>query len=237
MNSNKITIIYDNHTPENTALKSSWGFACVIEGFEKTILFDTGTSGPILMHNFKVLGFDLDQIDVVVISHGDWDHLGGLWTFLDANSDLEVYLPASLSRHLKDEVVAVGATCISVAENFVSICSGVVLSGEMQGPRNEQSILLQGADESIILTGCAHPGIVEITRRFAKEEKHYFIMGGFHLKDSATQEIESIVEELKKLGVTRAAPTHCSGARSEKIFASIFGTNSRSLCPGSVVHF
>jgi len=86
------------------------------------------------MHNFKTLGYDPAQIDVVVISHGDWDHLGGLWTFLDANSNLEVYLPTSLSRHLKDEVVATGASCISVAEDFVSICSGVVLSGEMKGP-------------------------------------------------------------------------------------------------------
>ena len=128
----RITVVYDNHTPKNNALKPSWGFACVVEGFEKTILFDTGTSGPILLNNLTALGFDPAQIDCVIISHGDWDHIGGLWTFLNANPAVEVYLPDSLSRHLKDEICAHGAQLVSVGPARITVCGGVMLSGEME---------------------------------------------------------------------------------------------------------
>ena len=233
----KITVIYDNHTPINKALKPSWGFACMIEGFEKTILFDTGTSGPILLNNLTALGFDPVQIDSVIISHGDWDHIGGLWTFLDANPDVEVYLPDSLSRHLKDEVLNHGAQLISVGSDRLSVCPGVELSGEMKGPRNEQALLLQTAESRIVITGCAHPGIVAITRRLAEiaPKIPMLVMGGFHLKDSPTLEIEQIVQELKSLGTHWVAPTHCSGEQAESLFSKHFGENSLSLCPGSII--
>ncbi len=233
----KITVAYDNHTPKNEALKSSWGFACVVEGFEKTILFDTGTSGPILMNNLAVLGFDPAQIDSVIISHGDWDHLGGLWTFLDANPSVEVYLPYSLSRHLKDEVRDQSKRLVSVGEDRLSICPGVLLSGEMKGPRNEQAILLQTHDHRIIITGCAHPGIVAIAQRLAEpgSDLPLLVMGGFHLKDSPTEEIKSIAQAMETLGTRWVAPTHCSGAPAEAIFAERFGRHCLPLCPGSVI--
>ena len=126
----RITVSYDNHPPENTVLKSSWGFACMIEGVEKTILFDT-----------------------VIISHGDWGHIVGIWIFLDANPAVEVYLPGSLSRHLKDEVRDHGARLISVDPDRIEVCPDVVLSGEMEGPRNEQAVLLQTGDKQIVITG------------------------------------------------------------------------------------
>jgi 7,8-dihydropterin-6-yl-methyl-4-(beta-D-ribofuranosyl)aminobenzene 5'-phosphate synthase len=237
MNTFRIVVAYDNHPPGSEALKPSWGFACVIEGFEKTILFDTGTSGPILMNNLAVLGFDPSQIDVVVISHGDWDHIGGIWTFLDANPDVEVYLPGSLSRHLKDEVRAHGAQLVSVGKDRLEVCPGVVLSGEMKGPRNEQAMLLQTDDARIVVTGCAHPGIVAITRRLAEPAPGLpmLVMGGFHLKDSPAEEIEAIAGKLENLGAHWVAPTHCSGEQAEALFAERFGTRCLPLCPGSVI--
>ncbi len=230
-------MVYDNHMPKNKALKPSWGFACVIEGFEKTILFDTGTSGPILMNNLAALGFDPAQINTVIISHGDWDHIGGIWSFLDVNPAVEVYLPDSLSRHLKDEVRNHGARLLSVGSDRISVCPGVVLSGEMEGPRNEQAMLLQTDNRQIIITGCAHPGVVAITRRLAETASGLpmLVMGGFHLKDSPADEIEAIAKELESLGAHWVAPTHCSGDQAEALFAKRFGTRCLPLCPGSVI--
>jgi len=233
----RITVVYDNHAPKNETLKSSWGFACVVEGFEKTILFDTGTSGPILLNNLAALGFDPAQIDCVIISHGDWDHIGGLWSFLGVNPSVEVYLPDSLSRHLKDEVRAHGAQLVSVGPDRVEVCPGVILSGEMEGPRNEQAILLKTDNKGIVITGCAHPGIVAITRRLAESAPGLpmLVMGGFHLKDSPAEEVERIAEELENLGTRWVAPTHCTGEQAESIFANRLGTRCFSLCPGSVI--
>ena len=233
----KITVAYDNHPPLAPALTASWGFACVIEGFEKTILFDTGTSGPILMKNLATLGFDPARIDTVVVSHGDWDHLGGLWTFLDANPDVEVYLPGSLSRHLMDEVRAHGARLFPVGTAPATVCPGVVLSGEMDGPRKEQALLLQTETKRMVVTGCAHPGIIAIAQRLAAipPELPMLVMGGFHLKDSPSTEVEQIVQTLETLGTRWVAPTHCSGERAEALFAKRFGKRCLSLCPGSTI--
>jgi len=63
----KITVVYDNHSPVLAGLKSSWGFACVVEGFGQTILFDTGTSGPILLNNLFLLQFHIFQLNFHLI--------------------------------------------------------------------------------------------------------------------------------------------------------------------------
>ena len=62
----KITILYDNYIfKEGT--KAEWGFSCLIEGTEKTILFDTGGDDKVLMGNMKLLNIDPQKVDLVVI--------------------------------------------------------------------------------------------------------------------------------------------------------------------------
>ena len=77
----QVTVLYDN-TVYAPNTKADWGFACLIEGAEKTILFDTGTQPDIFWHNIEVLSIDVDAIDLVVITHEHGDHTGGLWTLL-----------------------------------------------------------------------------------------------------------------------------------------------------------
>jgi len=96
----KITVIYDNDVFQE-GLKSEWGFACLIEGAEKTILFDTGGDGAILMANMEKLGIDPAKINVVVLSHKHWDHVGGLPNFLEKNSDVTVYMLESFPDKVK----------------------------------------------------------------------------------------------------------------------------------------
>jgi len=46
------------------------------------ILYDTGPSGDILLHNVRAMGLNLSSTDAIVISHGHWDHIGGLTAIL-----------------------------------------------------------------------------------------------------------------------------------------------------------
>ena len=84
----KVTIVYDN-TVYQKGLKSDWGFSCLVEG-EKTprILFDTRTSGSILLSNMKKLNIDPASINEVFIPHAHFDHVGGLPDFLKANKEV-----------------------------------------------------------------------------------------------------------------------------------------------------
>jgi 7,8-dihydropterin-6-yl-methyl-4-(beta-D-ribofuranosyl)aminobenzene 5'-phosphate synthase len=77
----RITIIYDN-VVWNHSLVTYWGFACMVEIAGQTLLFDTGAKGGILLGNMERLGIDPLMIDTVFISHGHWDHIGGLADFL-----------------------------------------------------------------------------------------------------------------------------------------------------------
>ena len=76
------------------------------------------------------------------------------------------------------------------------------------------------------LTGCSHPGIVNIVRT-AKEifpDKDIALLaGGFHLIDKSAKEIREISNELKALNINIIAPSHCTGEQAIKIFKEEWG--------------
>src|SRR3954471_23230888 len=45
---------------------------------KRTLLFDAGPHGPTFLRNAQILGVDFSQVEAVVLSHGHWDHAGGL---------------------------------------------------------------------------------------------------------------------------------------------------------------
>ena len=68
------------------------GFAALVDVFyddqsNTRLLFDTASATPALMHNLKVLEIDGASIDMIVLSHGHWDHVGGLMDVLSWNGE------------------------------------------------------------------------------------------------------------------------------------------------------
>ena len=99
----KLTVVFNNE-PLNKDLGNAWGFACVIEGLEKTILFDTGLDGQMLLANMKALDIDPESMDLLVFSHFHGDHTNGLVPFLERNSGVTVYMPRSFPDSIKERV-------------------------------------------------------------------------------------------------------------------------------------
>ncbi len=85
-----VTVLSENTTSAE-ALGSEHGLSLYIETGMHTILFDTGASG-LFAENAQKIGIDLKKVDVAVISHGHYDHGGGLQTFLGINHQAKVYL-------------------------------------------------------------------------------------------------------------------------------------------------
>ena len=72
----KLTVLVDN-TCLGKGMRAEHGFACHIWDGSNSVLFDTGSS-DLLVQNAAALGIDLGNLDAVALSHGHWDHTGGL---------------------------------------------------------------------------------------------------------------------------------------------------------------
>jgi 7,8-dihydropterin-6-yl-methyl-4-(beta-D-ribofuranosyl)aminobenzene 5'-phosphate synthase len=75
-----ITTLMDNHAIGGSSLVAEHGFSCLLELPHTTVLLDTGTTGAFI-ENARLLGKDLSKVKHMVISHGHYDHAGGLRTF------------------------------------------------------------------------------------------------------------------------------------------------------------
>jgi 7,8-dihydropterin-6-yl-methyl-4-(beta-D-ribofuranosyl)aminobenzene 5'-phosphate synthase len=160
----------------------------------------------------------------VVISHNHGDHTGGLLAFLGKNSNVSVYLPPSCSEVFVQKVEKTGARIITTKAP-VEICKGVYLTGPMGTQIIEQSMIVDTAEGTVVITGCAHPGIVEIVQKSKAilPKDIHLVFGGFHLPRKSDVELKLIISEFRKLGVKKAGPTHCTGDRAIQIFKQAYG--------------
>lgn len=91
----KITTLVEN-TACRGELVGEHGLAYFIESGENKILFDTGQS-DLLLKNARAMGINLKAVDTIVLSHGHYDHTGGLATVLDEVRQVDLYMhPAAL---------------------------------------------------------------------------------------------------------------------------------------------
>jgi 7,8-dihydropterin-6-yl-methyl-4-(beta-D-ribofuranosyl)aminobenzene 5'-phosphate synthase len=230
-----LTILYDNYLYEE-GFKNNWGFSCLIEGAGSTILFDTGSKDGILMHNFKAAGKDPQDVDMIILTHFHSDHTGGITEFLEANKGVDVYVPQSFPDEFIKGIEAQGAHPVIVSD-AKKIRDNVWSTGEMGSRIIEQSLVIQTPRGLIIITGCAHPGIEKIVAKALeiRDEKILLVMGGFHLLQTGTDAVELMARDFKDKHIQYAAPTHCSGDETIKIFEEVFEEQYLKLGTGKVL--
>ena len=154
------------------------------------LLFDMG-QGDLFARNAELLGIDLAEVDFAVISHGHYDHGGGLETFLEMNGKAKVYVrkKAFEAHHsLKEDgaknigLRAVDRKRLVFCEGCAEPAEGVILFANpphhfpeppgnalLLGPdgkpdtfAHEQSLLVLEGGKCVLFGGCAHRGIVNI---------------------------------------------------------------------------
>ena len=231
----KMTVLYDNY-PGTEGTRSEWGFACLIEGTEKTILFDTGGDGEAFMHNIKRLNIDLEKVDLIVISHNHWDHIGGLNVVLEKNPKPPVYIPYSFPFDFVRNVESHGGRVIPVKDP-VEICENVFLTGQMGTQIKEQSLIVNTTQGSVIVTGCSHQGIVNIVEKTREilDQDIYLVFGGFHLMRYSDAQIQDIVQAFRENDVQKCGATHCTGDRQIVLFKEAFGEHYVPIGTGRVI--
>ena len=215
----KLTILFDNY-PFDSRLSIQWGFAALVEYHGHTLLFDTGADGSMLLENMKQLGADPRSVEAVIISHAHDDHTGGLQALLHTGSRPTVYTPP-FSGLLK----SVGAqTKLVEVTNALEIFPGVHTTGPVN---DEQALVVETRDGTVVITGCAHPGAAKMVRQ-AQEVvpgKIALLAGGFHFYETSKAKLPSIIAELRQLGVEKVLPSHCTGDEAIALFRTEYGEN------------
>lgn len=182
----KLTVVYDNEA--QPPFKSDWGFACLVETKETTLLFDTGAKGELLLENMEKLNVDPQKIQGVVLSHDHWDHTGGLRGLLNINSKPTVFKP-TYSKEPK--------------KLFRNLTTTGTLGGRFS--IQEQALVCSTKDGLVLITGCSHPGLenfLDVAKKFGSV---HAVIGGFHGFNK--------FEALK--GISIIMPCHCTSYTRE----------------------
>lgn len=132
----KITSLVEN-TSSREDIRAEHGLSLYIEANGRRILFDMGAT-DLFAKNAERLGIDLSLVDIAILSHGHYDHGGGLRRFLQINSHAPVYLRReAFLPHYNGSEKYIGLECSLADEPRLIFCS------------DEQNI-----DDSIALFSC-----------------------------------------------------------------------------------
>ncbi len=253
------------------------GLSFYIETANHKLLVDTGASGAFI-DNAALLNIDLTKVDTVIISHGHYDHAGGLLDFLKINNQAKVYIQKSATADFYNASVA-GGKYIGMDKSIsnhpqvqlidgdykiddeINIFTGV--SGRRLWPKgnallkrklpdseelvqdefeHEQYIVINNNNERILISGCAHNGILNILDKYLDiyDDMPSKVISGFHMtqksgySESDEFMIRATARELRELN-TIFYTGHCTGAYPLELLQSMMGNKLVSIHSGEEI--
>ncbi len=244
---------------------SEHGLSFYIETASHRLLMDTGQS-DLFWKNAEALGIDLTQVDTVIVSHGHYDHGGGVPLFLERNKTAEVYIQKSAQgafysvpegeepHYIGLDPALFSSERIHWVEGDLRIDGELSLFTDISMDRpipsanyilrketpeglvqddfvHEQCLVIRQGTQRILLSGCAHHGILNVLDRFRDiyGKDPDAVLSGFHLRKKAGYKEEDIREfvalayELKKYPNTMFYTGHCTGVEPYEVLKKHLG--------------
>ncbi len=253
----KITILCENRAGITEGIIGEHGFCALIEKNGEKLLLDTG-QGLSLIPNANTLGMGLDDLSKIVLSHGHYDHTGGLEKLPVQKNQVAIFAHPDLFNpkySVKKDSTGESYKFIGMKQTrealesrlnarfvfttrFTPIIDQVFFSGEipritefealdsrlvvktkagyLTDPlRDDASLLIETLSGPVILTGCAHAGIVNVMEHFSHQTGHktfYAVIGGTHLGFlNSLDQLEKTMDAFDRFQVRRIALSHCTG--------------------------
>ena len=232
----KITVLTEN-TSVSDSFEAEHGLSLYIETGVCKILFDMGQT-DMFARNAERLGISLEEVDVAVLSHGHYDHGGGLKRFLEINDKAPVYVSRhafgdyyngcekyiGLDKALKESgrliftddeyKISDSLTLYSCNEkekvyDFGSFGLNTLENGAFFPDPflHEQYLLIEENDKRVLVSGCSHKGIINITEWFRPD----VLVGGFHFSSLPLDETLKTHAEYLSGFDTDFYTCHCTG--------------------------
>lgn len=239
------------------------GLSFYIETPKHKILLDTGASDKILA-NAKVLGIDLSKVDTLVLSHGHYDHSGGILAVAAMNPHMKIYMQKNAVLDYfhptpeEERYIGIDKAILELSEvvlldgdrrldEELSVFSNI--TGRRLWPQgnltlkrksetrfvqdcfdHEQCLVIEAEGQRILLSGCAHNGILNILDKYREVygEEPDAVISGFHMMkktDYTPEEMRNIrdtAEELKKYK-SYFYTGHCTGLPAFSLLKEIMG--------------
>ncbi len=266
----KIITLVEN-SPGNDC-KGEHGLSFYIETKKHKLLMDFGSS-DLLLKNSYLLDADLKQVDICILSHGHYDHAGGILPFSEVNSTAKIYLKSTAGgeyynlSHGYDKYIGIDKEilnlkqCVFVSDDykiddelflFTNITGrkypakgNLHLKQKIQGEflqdtfEHEQCLVISQGNQKVLLSGCAHNGIINILDRYFEIFQAYpdIVISGFHLMQKTEyaiediQNIQEIARELLKTGALFYTG-HCTGEEAFPILKELMGDKLQRLHSG-----
>lgn len=253
----KLKVLVDNLTYDRN-LSGEHGLSYYIEENDIKILFDTGQSSRFIENGLK-MNIDFLKIDYLILSHGHYDHSGGIEDFFKVNSKAklickkeaffkkyskstgtlrEIGLKLNYEKY-KDRIVF--AEDMQQIGNNIKIITSVstkkVDTGIFFVEKNNKLIedyfedeLFIIANDKIIISACSHKGVKEIFIEGKKRSGADTFVGGMHLSKEAPEKVEDLATELKKLGINKIITGHCTGVDSYAVIKNIIPNSFYASC-------
>ena len=272
----KIITLMENTAGSNTygnkPCHYEHGLSLYIETEQHKLLVDTGASA-LFLENAELLGIDLTKVDALILSHGHYDHSGGIMEFTKINSNASIYMQSAAGAdyyHISpndhryigiDKAILALPQCKKI-DGELNLDEELYLFSNITGTKypirgnrvlkkkvgdnyvqdifdHEQCLVITQKDKRILISGCAHNGIINILDRYVEIFHNYpdIVISGFHMqqKDGYSEEditnIQNIASALLGTGAVFFTG-HCTGQVAYDIMKPIMGDRLQPIHSG-----
>lgn len=253
----KVTVLVENTACTDQVI-AQHGLSLYLETENHRILFDMGQSDAFI-HNAQALEIDLSKVDIAVLSHGHYDHGGGLEAFLQVNQKAPVYIHETAfglyyngtEKYIGLNPSLLGNPRLVPTKGSLQVTSNLILrdcnelewqfdswglkkrEGEVFHPddfTHEQYLEVKEGEKRILISGCSHKGILNIAEHFQPD----ILIGGFHLNKQ--EDILALQETAKRLldGSTRYFTGHCTGDKQFDLMKEVMADRLERISTGMI---
>ena len=256
----RVTVLSENTSERG--LPTEHGLSLYIETEKHRILFDFG-AGPLFFENAKKLGVDIGLVDTAFLSHGHYDHGGGLLTFLENNGIANIYMHELVFEphyNGRNDYIGLDPT-LDGHPRYIKVRGDVTIDDELsfvtlehmrhradshgqkvkrgehmvkENYEHEMYLLIREGYKQYLISGCSHKGLINLIYGY----RFNAFIGGFHFMNyDVVWDEEELIEAADAIRNSCADyyTCHCTGKEQFLFLKDEVKSRLYSITAGDII--